>query len=326
MPSTLHDTAPLPGATAENCWLWVSVSATLRGDTVTPVALFTVMVTDCEADPPGPVQLRVKMVAAVIAPEVVPGLLVGFDPVQPPLPVQVVAFEVLQVRVVVPPDATTVGAALNEIVGAGDDTVTVAVAEPEPPAPVQSSVNDELALNDEIDSVPLVAFEPDHAPEAVQDVALVLLHVRVVELPAATAVGFAASVTVGCVAEIVTVVAEEVVPPGPVQASVKVASALRGPTDSEPLVPLVPLQPPDAVHEVASVLAQFRVVLPPAARFELPAVSDTVGAWVVAFVEVDGCTPLVQAASATAMITGNANRLLNIMRNSSSRTRANSVG
>ena len=227
IPSTLHETAPLPGATAENCWVCVSVSAALRGVTVTPVALFTVMDTDCEADPPGPVQFSVKIVVAVIAPVVVPLLAVGFDPLQPPLPVQAVALVVLHVKVVVPPDVTTVGAALKEIVGGTDDTVTVDIAELEPPAPLHPSVKVEVALSAEMTSVPLVVFEPDHAPEAVQDVALVLLHVSVVELPAITAVGFAVSVTVGCVAEIVTVVVVEVVPPGPVQPSVNDASALR---------------------------------------------------------------------------------------------------
>ena len=372
---------------------------------MTPVALFTVIVTDCEADPPGPLQFSVKIVAAVIAPVVVPLLLVGFDPLQPPLPVQAVALVVLQVKVVVPPDVTTAGVALNEIVGGIDDTVTVDIAELEPPAPLHPSVKVEVALSAEVTSVPLVVFEPDHAPEAVQDVALVLLHVRVVELPAITAVGFAVSVTVGCVAEIVTavvadddppaplhpsvkdevalnaemisvplvvfepdhapeavqdvalvllhvsvvelpaitavgfavsvtvgsvaeivtVVVVEDVPPGPVQSSVNDASALRGPIDSDPLVTLAPLQAPDAMHEVASVLLQLRVVLPPAARFELPAVSDTVGTLVTAFVVFVGCTPFVQAVSATAMITGNADLLLNIMRNGSSRMRTSSA-
>lgn len=46
-------------------------------------------------------------------------------------------------------------------------------------------------------SVPLVAFAPDHAPLAVQEVALVEDHVSVVVAPATIVVGAAVIVTVG---------------------------------------------------------------------------------------------------------------------------------
>jgi hypothetical protein len=45
-----------------------------------------------------------------------------------------------------------------------------------------------------------------------------------------------------------------------------------------PLVALVPLQPPEAVHEVALVLLQVRVEVPPDATLVGFAVSFTVGA------------------------------------------------
>jgi hypothetical protein len=64
--------------------------------------------------------------------------------------------------------------------------------------------------------VPLAGFVPLQAPEAVQAVALVELHVRVVEAPAPTAAAPADSFTVG--ADItVTVVSEVAVPAVPVQ-------------------------------------------------------------------------------------------------------------
>ena len=49
-----------------------------------------------------------------------------------------------------------------------------------------------------VDSAPEPCLLPDHAPEAVQEVALVEDHVSVEELPLDTDVGLAASDTVGC--------------------------------------------------------------------------------------------------------------------------------
>jgi hypothetical protein len=69
--------------------------------------------------------------------------------------------------------------------------------------------------------VPLVGWAPFHPPEAVQDVAFVEVHVRVLVAPAATDVGLAARLTVGIGTGTVdpteTVTAAGVlVPPGPV--------------------------------------------------------------------------------------------------------------
>jgi len=74
-----------------------------------------------------------------------------------------------------------------------------------------------------VDCVPLVVFEPDHAPDAAQLVALVLLHVSVELPPLAIDAGFAVSVTVGAGGVAVMVTMAEVagvVPPAPVQVSV----------------------------------------------------------------------------------------------------------
>jgi len=51
---------------------------------------------------------------------------------------------------------------------------------------------------------PLIASEPDHAPDAVQAVAFVLDHVNVVEPFAATPGGFADKVAVGAAAATLT--------------------------------------------------------------------------------------------------------------------------
>ena len=54
-----------------------------------------------------------------------------------------------------------------------------------------------MVLSGPVDWVPLVAFAPVQAPEAVQLVALVLDHVRVEALPAVTVVGLGVMDTVG---------------------------------------------------------------------------------------------------------------------------------
>ena len=62
---------------------------------------------------------------------------------------------------------------------------------------------------------------PDHAPEAVQDVALVDDHVKVALPPLATVLGLALRLTVGvCFGLTVTVVDWTALPPDPVQAKV----------------------------------------------------------------------------------------------------------
>ena len=79
-------------------------------------------------------------------------------------------------------------------------------------------------MSEPVDWLPEVALLPDHAPEAVQEVALVDDHVRVEDPPLATDVGFAASDTAGTgggggMPDTITVVEVLALPPGPVQVS-----------------------------------------------------------------------------------------------------------
>jgi hypothetical protein len=114
--------------------------------------------------------------------------------------------------------------------------VTVAEACALPPGPVQLRLNVLSAESVPVDWLPLVPLGPDHAPLAVQLDALVVDQLSVELLPVVTAVGEAASDTVGAGVVTDTDVEAGVVPPGPVQLSVKVLSAARGPVDWLPLV------------------------------------------------------------------------------------------
>lgn len=111
--------------------------------------------------------------------------------------------------------------------------------------------------------MPLVALAPLQPPEAVHDVAVVELHVSVEAVPLITEVGFAVSVTVGRGATETVAVATLLVPPEPVQVNVYDVVAVRAPVLWLPLVATSPLQPPDAVHDVASVELQVSVEAPP---------------------------------------------------------------
>ncbi len=66
---------------------------------------------------------------------------------------------------------------------------------------------------------PLVALVPLQPPEAVHEVALVELQVKVDALPLATDVGFAASATVAAGTTLTVAVVRLLVPPAPVQLS-----------------------------------------------------------------------------------------------------------
>jgi len=68
------------------------------------------------------------------------------------------------------------------------------------------------------------------------------------------------------------------VPPEPVHVSVKVVVIVSAPVLRLPLVGVEPLQPPEAVHEVAPVELQVSVVEPPLPMLVLAALSDAVAA------------------------------------------------
>jgi len=152
----------------------------------------------------------------------------AFVPVQSPLAIQLVAFVLLHVSVELAPFAMLVGDAENVTVGAvaGCCTTTVALAELDPPSPVHVSVYVAFAFSGPTLCVPLVACAPDQAPDAIQDVAFVELHVSDDMPPLAIVVGFAVKVVVGGCADggteapTCTDVCDDAVPPRPTQLSV----------------------------------------------------------------------------------------------------------
>lgn len=95
-------------------------------------------------------------------------------------------------------------------------TVTVADALAVPPDPMQAREKVPGLVNAPIVSLPEVVLAPDHAPEAMQEMASVDDQVSVEGSPLATGVGFAVSDTVGTV-NTVTVVEALALPPEPVQ-------------------------------------------------------------------------------------------------------------
>jgi len=246
----------------------------------------TVTVTLACAVPPAPVQLRMNVVLAFNVPLTLPET--GIAPLQPPDAVHDVAFVEVHVKVPLPPLAMVVGDAVNVTVGAGVVLVTetVLLARAVPPAPVQLSVKDVLAFNAPVLCVPAVALLPLQPPDAVHEVAFVELHVKVLLPPLATVVGDADNVTVGAGVALVTVMEALAwaVPPAPVQLSVNVALAFNVPL-TLPESGCAPLQPPDAVHDVAFVEVHVKVALPPLAMVVGDAVNVTVGAGVVLVTE-----------------------------------------
>jgi hypothetical protein len=77
--------------------------------------------------------------------------------------------------------------------------------------------------------------------------------------------GLAVSVNVGAGgADTVTVTRFDALPPSPEQVSVKAVLTASGPVGSDPLIGLLPLQPPLAVQAVALRADQERVAAPPA--------------------------------------------------------------
>jgi hypothetical protein len=96
-------------------------------------------------------------------------------------------------------------------------------------------------------------------------------------LPAVTLVGFALKVAVGGSSTTTVTVAGLLVPPAPVHVRTNVASSPSAPVPRLPLAAKVPLQLPDAAHDVAWVEDQVSVVEPPASIVVLDASSDAVG-------------------------------------------------
>src|SRR5262245_46018217 len=135
--------------------------------------------------------------------------------------------------------------------------------------------------------LPEVACVPLQPPEAVQLVAFVELHCRVVCPPLTTLVGLAPKVSVGAgvgvgvgVGGAVTVTATDLLtdPPLPEQASTNVVLVVKAPEDWVPDVASEPLHPPLAVHEVAFVVLQVRLTAEPDTTLLALAARVSVGA------------------------------------------------
>jgi hypothetical protein len=104
--------------------------------------------------------------------------------------------------------------------------VTDALADAELPAPEQLREKFVVAVSAALTSDPDVPFAPDHPPEAVQDVALLLFQVNVAVCPEAIDVGFALSDTItGGVGGGLPMSSSTLPPPPPPQAASKVNPA-----------------------------------------------------------------------------------------------------
>lgn len=162
----------------------------------------TVTVADCEAVPPGPVQVSAYSVVLVSIPvDHVP--LVATPPLQPPEAVHAVTFPALQLKTDVPPLATVVGDAVNVTEGAAF-TTTSADCEPEPPGPLQVNVKLVVAVSGSVAALPLVGRAPLHPPEAAQLCAFCALHCKVVAVPKTTLLLVGTNVTAGIAAPLPT--------------------------------------------------------------------------------------------------------------------------
>ncbi len=229
---------------------------------------------------------------------------VGWLPVQAPLAVQVVALVDDQARVLELPLATVVGLALMLTVGvaAGAVTDTVADFAVVPPAPVQLSVYVLLALRAPVEADPDVALVPDHAPVAVQLLALVDDQVRVLDPPLATLAGLAPRVTVGVadpVTATVTVFVAVRCRPVPVQLREKLLVLVSGPVVYDPEAPFAPDHAPLALHAYAHVDPQVIVLWEPDVTLDGLAPSVTVGVHAAACDEGDIAHRAITRAAAS---------------------------
>ena len=98
-----------------------------------------------------------------------------------------------------------------------------------PPVPVHDKEYELGIVSAPVLCVPLVVIAPLQLPEAVHEVALVELHVKVEEPPLATDVGFADRVTVGAGTTVTVAVAALLVPPVPLQVNEYVVLAVSAP-------------------------------------------------------------------------------------------------
>lgn len=136
--------------------------------------------------------------------------------------------------------------------------------------------------------MPLAPTGPLQLPDATHESTLVDVHVKVEEPPEATAVGVAVSATIGSWFTLTDAIAAALLPPGPVQVKEKIAFAVNTPVFCVPLLASVPLQSPDAVHEVAWAELQVSVDVLPAGITVGFAASCAVGSALTVIVMVAG--------------------------------------
>ena len=123
-----------------------------------------------------------------------------------------------------------------------------------------------------------MALLPDHAPDAVHEVAFVADQFRVELAPLSTELGLAVRLTVGGGDLMDTLADCMALPPAPLQVSTYVVLAVSAPVDCEPLRCLPPDQEPEAAQELALVDDQVSVALLPLATALGAALRLTLGA------------------------------------------------
>jgi len=163
----------------------------------------------------------------------------------------------------------------------GSSSVTATVTESllPPPGPLQESVNVLPVVNGPVEAEPWVARGPLHPPDAEQLVALLDDQIKVVAEPLSTDAAEEERSTPGAGSGWMTATWTDswAVPLAPVQVSVKLMSAFRGPTIWFPETERSPVQLPPA-RQIAALLAdQFRVTLSPASTVVRSAVKLMVG-------------------------------------------------
>jgi hypothetical protein len=234
--------------------------------------------------PPAPLQVNEYEVVVLTSPVLcVP--LTGSGPVHPSEAVHDVALLELQESVAAPSGAMTEGLNVNVAVGM---IFTTALASELPPVPMQLSAYEVAVAKAPVLWLPLRPTEPLQAPLAVQDMVLLEVHVNVERPPAATTGGDAVNVTVGTGRIVTVVMRGAVTPPGPAQMSEYAVAAVNGPVLRLPLAASVPLQPPEALQEVALVELHVSTEAFPEATAVGAAARVAVGAGIDATVAVAG--------------------------------------
>ena len=124
-----------------------------------------------------------------------------------------------------------------------------------------------------------MAFAPANVPPvAVQELALVELHVSVEDPPPAIGLGLAVSVATGTGAMLTVAVAGVLVPPAPVQVNEYVVLVVKAPVLWLPLAAFVPAnEPPVTVQDVALVELQVNMAAAPLLTVVGDALIEAVG-------------------------------------------------